>query len=76
MTWNYRLSLLATLIAAHVVLFGAAAVSAAWAETPLRAQITAMPLLRHQGQARAEGKATKAVQHWARERATRAIQAP
>jgi hypothetical protein len=32
MTTNYRLSLLATLIAAHVVLFGAAAVSAAWAE--------------------------------------------
>ena len=32
MTRNYRLSLLATLIAAHVVLFGAAAVSAAWAE--------------------------------------------
>ena len=31
-TTNYRLPLLARLIAAHVVLFGAAAVSAAWAE--------------------------------------------
>ena len=75
-TTNYRLPLLARLIAAHVVLFGAAAVSAAWAEDAAAGSNHSDALTPGPGQARAKGKATKAVQHWALKRVARTMRAP